>query len=159
MLPRELRVTRCKAPHKTARALERSAQGKTIATPGRGGKKATGYVRKVTAEEQTLAGRTGKLLGRSAAFAAARALKSNGDKKQKRGERKERRVSGEGGETAFKTPEAVMFEGRRASAKDGKPKDLKFKGANKGTKGARARASNNRKRQAARTANWRKEKS
>ncbi len=50
LLPRELRVSRCKAPHKTARAVERSQQqqAKALST----GTKSQKYVPKLTPEEQ-----------------------------------------------------------------------------------------------------------
>ncbi|KAK3903768.1 hypothetical protein C8A05DRAFT_32469 [Staphylotrichum tortipilum] len=156
MLPRELRVSRCKAPHKTARAMEarmgksgppsssnRRGGGKDRDGDKKGRRKSvedTGrYVPKPTAESQTLAGRASKLLGR---FGAAQFAGKPQDKKRNR-DRRERgmnrggaagsRGGGEAGEkNGFKAPEQFVFEGRRASAKDGKPKDLKFKGANKG---------------------------
>lgn len=136
MLPRELRVTRCKAPHKTARAMEARNQRAPAASDRKGGKPGTGsnsegkYVPKPTAESQTLAGRASKLLGR---FGAAKLTgKAPGLNNKKRRDRRDRFVNrgGEaaGGETSgIKGPEQFVFEGRRASAKDGKPKDLKFK--------------------------------
>jgi nucleolar protein 12 len=165
MLPRELRVTRCKAPHKTARAMEARGQkstsfadrkgkggGKFDSKKRGGGKPGAGqYVPKPTAESQTLAGRASKLLGR---FGAAQVAgkppgggggpgKSQGPNSKKRQDRKElfkNRAAGGGGGGGgeagaageIKGPEQFVFEGRRASAKDGKPKDLRFKGANKG---------------------------
>ena len=162
MLPRELRVSRCKAPYKTARAMEKSKKDKIIADGGKG--KASfkdrkppaaaqnGYVRKRTAEEQTLAGRAEKLLGRSAAgplrekerlaaSEAARARISKSGKFGKRGSTDSAppRVNGKGygrssaGPADIKTPEAIVFEGRRASSRDGKPRDLKMgrKGSHK----------------------------
>ncbi|KAK4229089.1 putative nucleolar protein 12 [Podospora fimiseda] len=127
MLPRALRVTRCKAPHKTARALEakevrQAAERK--ASDKRSGKSA--YVPKVTPEAQTLAGRAGKLLGR----AGAAQLVGKG-KKGKKGERSGKPISKSEilEKSGIKPPEDFVFEGRRASEKDGKPKDLKFKGA------------------------------
>lgn len=132
MLPRELRVSRCKAPHKTARAME--AKQKKFAGE-RGGprldkknsKKGSSYVPKVTPDAKTLAGRAGKLLGRAAARAH---LQGGGDKKDRRDAAAPRRreSAGEGGDKVMRSPEDIVFEGRRASAKDGKPKDLKFKG-------------------------------
>ncbi len=153
MLPRELRVSRCKAPHKTARAME-ARMGKAAASSSdrRGGsdrrrpgnKKADEgrYVPKPTAESQTLAGRAGKLLGRFGAAQLAGKPPRGGKDNQKRRERKERFMSrgagGGGGDAAaggekggIKGPEQFVFEGRRASARDGKPKDLKFKGGKK----------------------------
>jgi nucleolar protein 12 len=167
MLPRELRVTRCKAPHKTARAMEARGQRSTsfadrkgkgggkFDSRKRGGKPETGqYVPKPTAESQTLAGRASKLLGRFGAAqlagkppggGGAGAGKSHGPNSKKRQDRKElfmNRAAGGGGGAGeagagagageIKGPEQFVFEGRRASSKDGKPKDLRFKGANKG---------------------------
>ncbi|KAK3300098.1 uncharacterized protein B0H64DRAFT_379963 [Chaetomium fimeti] len=139
MLPRELRVTRCKAPHKTARAMEARNQRGPAASDRKGGKfdkrgrkpdAGNDYVPKPTAESQTLAGRASKLLGR---FGAAKlAGKAPGLNSKKRRDRRDRFVN-RGGEAAgeetggIKKPEEFVFEGRRASARDGKPKDLKFK--------------------------------
>ena len=77
LLPRALRVSRCKAPHKTARAMERvQLRGdapkrddrKPFRSPkGLKGNDKTGYQPKATAEQQTQAGRAAKLLGRQAA--------------------------------------------------------------------------------------------
>lgn len=79
LLPRALRVSRCKAPHKTARALERvqirgdAPKREPRFKRGAGGRnkgdseEKTGYKRKATAEEQTQAGRAAKLLGKQAA--------------------------------------------------------------------------------------------
>lgn len=149
MLPRELRVSRCKAPHKTARAMEArqdrnkvdrkggdrrdSKQHRRKAVDGETGT----YVPKPTAESQTLAGRASKLLGR---FGAAQLVgKPDGKDHKRKRDRRERGIkgAGAGGEAAgekkemagFKKPEQFVFEGRRASARDGKPKDLKFKGS------------------------------
>jgi len=130
MLPRELRVSRCKAPHKTARAMEAKQKkfaGERGPKPDKKFKKDSSYVPKVTPDAKTLAGRAGKLLGR----AAARAHLHSGDKKDRRDKTAapRRRESADGsGDTVMKSPEDIVFEGRRASAKDGKPKDLKFKG-------------------------------
>jgi nucleolar protein 12 len=139
MLPRPLRVSRCKAPHKTARAQEaKQAKFNFNSKPSKAAK-AGDYVPKPTPETQTLSGRAQKLLGKSVAAKVAHDARL----KEKKG-RKERRES-RGGERAttgandtavgvkgatdkFKSPEDVVFEGRRASSKDGKPKDLKLKG-------------------------------
>jgi len=143
MLPRELRVSRCKAPHKTARAIEAKMAKHLPAKDAKGrGKGGSDYVPKVTPENKTLAGRASKLLGRSAAE------KFSDDKKKQRREAKlaKRHANRgfvpqpkEGGEMEHvqkplpggigRTPEDIIFEGRRASAKDGRPKDLKFKGS------------------------------
>lgn len=133
MLPRELRVSRCKAPHKTARAME-AKQKKFAGERGprpdkKNAKKGSSYVPKVTPDAKTLAGRAGKLLGRAAARAH---LQGGGDKKDRRAaaapRRRESAVADGGVDKVMKSPEDIVFEGRRASAKDGKPKDLKFKG-------------------------------
>ncbi|KAK0657270.1 hypothetical protein B0T16DRAFT_401307 [Cercophora newfieldiana] len=140
MLPRTLRVSRCKAPHKTARAME-AKQGakneKTLPPNGKGKGKAdkgSGYVPKVTAEDKTLAGRAGKLLGRSAASQLG-GKKKKWDKANAGARRRESNGAGAGATEAdgkkIKSPEDIVFEGRRASVKDGRPKDLKFKGGGK----------------------------
>ncbi|KAK3936002.1 nucleolar protein 12 [Diplogelasinospora grovesii] len=139
MLPRELRVNRCKAPHKTARAME-AKMGKSDPKDRRGrGKErnANGYVPKPTAEAQTLAGRAGRLLGRAGAQQLSGADRKKEKKEIGRANREAKRHAREGGDGenagekqgGFRSPEEVVLEGRRASAKDGKPKDLKFKGA------------------------------
>ncbi len=147
MLPRELRVSRCKAPHKTARAMEaRMGKAGAFSSDRKGGKhddkrksnrkgaaEEGRYVPKPTAESQTLAGRAGKLLGRFGAAQLVGKPPRGGKDNQKRRERKERFASrARGGDAAVETngikgPEQFVFEGRRASARDGKPKDLKFK--------------------------------
>ncbi|KAK4136685.1 hypothetical protein BT67DRAFT_398098 [Trichocladium antarcticum] len=156
MLPRELRVTRCKAPHKTARAMEARQARAPLPTDRKGGSKHDGknsrkgdtgkYVPKPTAEGQTLAGRASKLLGR---FGAAKLSgKTQGRDRRERNRKWLNRDAdgakgGDGEATgekaAFKKPEDFVFEGRRASAKDGRPKDLKFKGARSGKAGKKWR--------------------
>lgn len=163
MLPRALRVSRCKPPSRTARALERAARSKAIAPPSSSSKKGKGggrdrdtnphYVPKPTPAAQTAAGRLGKLLGQKAARRAdveGTARLVNGKSAQRRIERR----AGGGGEDGdkkgkvfvvdgrqqqapptIKTPEQVVFEGRRASARDGLPKDLKMKQRGKGGNG------------------------
>lgn len=143
MLPRPLRVSRCKAPHKTARAQEAKQAKFNFASrpPPRKDAAAGGYVPKPTPETQTLSGRAQKLLGKSAAAKVAREARLNGKVQNGAARRRERgdRDKGTGAnDTAvgpkgamaakFKSPEDIVFEGRRASSKDGKPKDLKLKG-------------------------------
>jgi nucleolar protein 12 len=160
MLPRELRVSRCKAPHKTARAME--ARKERTGTPtdrkdkkkdkaaGDGGKNASKntvddagkYVPKLTAEAQTLAGRASKLLGRfGAEKLVGNAARGKPGRKERQARREMKKPHDEDGErdkdgsttmttataAAIKAPEDFVFEGRRASARDGRPKDLKFK--------------------------------
>ncbi|KAI1364433.1 hypothetical protein F5Y08DRAFT_339645 [Xylaria arbuscula] len=149
MLPRALRVSRAKDPRKTALALERTT--KSVNGTGATTKK-TKYTPKITPEQQSQAGRAGRLLGRSAAAKQQRELK--GDRRQLRQPRARRDQPQENGE-GIKPPEQFIFEGRRASSKDGKPKDLKF-GKIKGKKGAiKAKAKG---RGARRAAEWRKTK-
>ncbi|POS79544.1 nucleolar protein 12 [Diaporthe helianthi] len=143
MLPRELRVSRCKAPHKTARAMEKKSadRGAALAASGKGNR-GTRYVPKLTAEEQSKAGRASKLLGRSAA-AQARKSKTGGKPRERAIRRakmfgkdtKDGAGVGVGvGVAGFKKPEDFVFEGRRASSRDAKPKDLKQKvGKKKGS--------------------------
>lgn len=119
MLPRALRVTRAKDPRKTALAQERSlAKAVTQAT------KNTKYKYKPTPEEQSRAGRTGKLLGRSAVFQARKGGKN----------RESREVNTANPGPQIKTPEQIVFEGRRVSIKDTMPTDLKGKKKGKGKK-------------------------
>ncbi|KAI2466225.1 hypothetical protein F4781DRAFT_406356 [Annulohypoxylon bovei var. microspora] len=145
MLPRALRVSRAKDPRKTALAMERTTKTKLEASNGRDKKlNSTKYIPKVTPEQQSQVGRAGKLLGRAAAARQRHELKGEG--RQPR-ERKELATNG-----AFKTPEQIIFEGRRASEKDGKPRDLKF-GKTKSKKVIKSKTKN---RGARRAAEWRK---
>ncbi|KAI5925410.1 hypothetical protein F4810DRAFT_660435 [Camillea tinctor] len=147
MLPRALRVSRAKDPRKTTLAAERTAKAKL--QNGKAGdekSKSTKYRAKVTPEEQSKAGRAGKLFGRSGAARQRHGFKGPNRKTEGRRERA-------GNESSIKTPEQIVFEGRRASARDGKPKDLKF-GKTKGKKGmVKAKTKG---RGARRAAEWRK---
>lgn len=137
MLPRILRVSRCKAPHKTLRAIDKKTAERSAALKASGFKaKKTGYVPKLTPEQQTMAGRAGKLLGHSAK-ARMSGKKTGPGPGPKRRERTEKRLarfgpnkdedSKDGPPAGLRTPESIIFEGRRASARDAKPKDLKMK--------------------------------
>ncbi|KAF5638243.1 nucleolar 12 [Fusarium tjaetaba] len=140
MLPRKLRVTRAKDPRKTALAQER-ARGKNIVPNGAA--KSTKYRHKATPQEQSMAGRTSKLLGRSAAV------------QQRHKKRPSTQGSSEDAQnipSSIKGPEQFVFEGRRASSKDGTPKDLKLGKKGKG-KGRSGRPQN---RGARRAAEWKK---
>lgn len=135
MLPRALRVTRAKDPRKTALHQERvraklgaAAGASPSARPGK-------YRRKFTAEEQTNAGRAAKLLGRSAAFT---------------GRAGARGAPAPPGGPGIKTPEQIVFEGKRVSSKDGRPRDLKF------GKKAAAKGGKPKNRGTKRAAEWRK---
>ena len=151
MLPRSLRVSRAKDPRKTALATERARKTKFEASgPAADGKaKSTKYKPKATPEQQSLAGRAGRLLGRSAAARQKHGV--NGRPREPRARAGDHpAAAAAGGE--MKTPEQVVFEGRRASAKDGRPKDLKFGK----TKGKKAPAVKPKNRGAKRAAEWRK---
>jgi nucleolar protein 12 len=153
MLPRALRVSRAKDPRKTSLAMERTTKARLEVLKGADGKrKNIGYTPKITPEQMSLAGRAGRLFGRAAVSKQRRELK--GDRRKPREPREEvdkpRDIS-----DGIKPPEQFIFEGRRASARDGKPKDLKF-GKKKGKK---AVVKNKAKgRGARRAAEWRKSK-
>jgi nucleolar protein 12 len=136
MLPRALRVTRAKDPRKTTLALERSRAKHNIAKPTKG---STKYTAKATPEQQSMAGRAGKLLGRSGAA------------RQRKGKGFEFKGDPETQSRIAKTPEDIVFEGRRASVKDGRPAGLKL-GKKVKSKGRSAIRSRN----ARRAADWRK---
>ncbi|KAM0353572.1 hypothetical protein ACHAPU_001584 [Fusarium lateritium] len=140
MLPRKLRVTRAKDPRKTVLAQER-ARGKNIVPNG--GAKSTKYKHKATPEEQSMAGRTSKLLGRAAAVQQRHKKRPS---TQGASEEAENPLAG------IKGPEQFVFEGRRATNRDALPKDLKAKKGKKG-KGKSARPQN---RGAKRAAEWKK---
>ncbi|KAB5580979.1 nucleolar protein 12 [Coniochaeta sp. 2T2.1] len=173
MLPRPLRVSRCKAPHKTARAQEAKAAKFSFASKP-SSKSATAkkgdYVPKPTPETQTLSGRASKLLGKAAASKAALDARLAVKKGRRSGERRERggpggkertgandtAVGEKGAMKAFRSPEDIVFEGRRASSKDGKPKDLKLKGQRGGKKSDPRKKKNAKdKRGGQRAAKWR----
>lgn len=121
MLPRVLRVTRAKSINKTASAM-RGRDPRTMSKPRDNGKdgnpnKERIYNPKVTAAHQSMEGRAGKLLGRAGAAQF---------KKREDGVRPQQIPAG-----ITKTPESIVFEGYRASAKNGRPKDLKMKGGGK----------------------------
>ncbi|KAI1769454.1 hypothetical protein GGR53DRAFT_517034 [Hypoxylon sp. FL1150] len=147
MLPRTLRVSRAKDPRKTTLAMERTVKAKLESSNGRQVKSmSTKHKPKATPEQLSQAGRTGKLLGRAAAARQRHGLKGEGKFTKQR--------EGGVGTGGFKTPEQIVFEGRRASSKDGKPKDLKF-GNGKGKKGGVVKAKT-KGRGAKRAAEWRK---
>jgi nucleolar protein 12 len=129
MLPRPLRVVRAKAVRKTALASQHS-QSKFQKQPS---SKPQIYNPKMPAEEASLHGRAGKLLGRAGA-AQFRKGKITGANDMPMGKRGDGTKAIEG---IAKTPEAIVFEGYRASSKNGRPKDLKLGG--KGGKGKKAK--------------------
>ncbi|KAI0136355.1 RNA recognition domain-containing protein [Xylariales sp. AK1849] len=154
MLPRALRVSRAKDPRRTALAMERTVKAKLDAAGmnGSAGKpKSTKYKHKATPEQQSLAGRASRLLGRAGAARQQRGLK--GEKLKPRRRDISNGVDG-ADMSAMKTPEQIVFEGRRASSRDAKPRDLKFnKGQGKGKKGPKGKPQG---RGAKRASEWRK---
>lgn len=123
MLPRILRVTRAKDPKKTA----------SYSKPGTGpnrdvrlAKERGIYTPKVSSQTQSLAGRAGKLLGRAGAAQFNSADKDMGPNKKING--------------IAKTPEDIVFEGYRASSKQGKG-TLKLGGSGKKQGKPRTRSS------------------
>lgn len=157
MLPRILRVSRAKDPRKTALAMERTTKARLEAAAaadksGPSGAKSTKYKHKATPEQQSLAGRAGRLLGRAGAARQQRELKGGGRTSRPR---EAQEATGSVDLSAIKTPEQIIFEGRRASAKDGRPKDLKFKGQKSKKAGGAAKAKG---RGATRAAAWRQKR-
>ncbi|GKT40184.1 nucleolar protein 12 [Colletotrichum spaethianum] len=150
MLPRIMRVTRAKAPHKTALAMERTNKARAAQSSGPGAPGNTKYRAKITPEQQSKAGRAARLLGRSGA---------NRERLGNRGDRGKPRATGNGSGAVpkddMKAPEDFIFEGRRASAKDGRPKDLKFNKRSK-PKGGGVKKSKPTGRGAKRAAEWKK---
>lgn len=121
MLPRILRVVRAKAVRKTALASQasRSALKGNSSAP-----KDRIYNPKVSSQMSSLEGRAGKLLGR--AGAAQFKKKGSGANTTELGKRGENSDHGSGIKGIAKSPETIVFEGFRASAKSGKPRDLKM---------------------------------
>lgn len=103
MLPRKLRISRAKAQKRNAKPGSDR--------PGTSKPNATGYQRKLTGEEASNLGRTSKLLGRAA---AAKARKP--EKRNKTAREPKPSSLGEG----IKKPESFIFEGHRATEKQGK---------------------------------------
>jgi nucleolar protein 12 len=137
MLPRVLRVVRAKAVRKTALA---SASSRPSSKNPRGNSnKERVYNPRVTSEFSSLKGRASKLLGK-AGSAQLRKKEGSGANGTVMG----KRVDGKSIDGITKTPESIVFEGYRASAKSGKPKDLKMgcggkkKGKPKGRSASRA---------------------
>lgn len=136
MLPRILRVTRAKDPRKTLLAQERArSKGKAP----NGAEKSMKHRPKATPEQQSMAGRAGKLLGRAAAA------------QQRHGKKPSRHEAQGDAAPGIKTPEQVIFEGRRATTRDALPKDLKGKKSKGKGKGGKPKT-----RSARRAADWKK---
>jgi nucleolar protein 12 len=132
MLPRLLRVTRAKAMQKTAKAQERKRK-EPFAKPALKAANPNNvviYNPKMSSQQSSLAGRAARLLGKAGAatFGKRDAILAKGVKDATEGMKKVE-------DGAIKGPEAFIFEGYRASAKNGKPKDLKLGGKNVKSKG------------------------
>ncbi|KAH8593627.1 hypothetical protein B0O99DRAFT_546749 [Bisporella sp. PMI_857] len=145
MLPRILRVVRAKPINKTANAqaasksrLE-SRNNKVIA-------KDRIYNPKIDSQVSSLEGRAGKLLGKAGA-ARLKKRESSGANMIAIGKRGDGQKDANWGmsrgriEGIAKTPESIVFEGYRASAKNGRPKDLKM-GKKQGKGKPKTRSSN-----------------
>jgi nucleolar protein 12 len=103
MLPRKLRVSRAKAQKRKVKP----GSDRPTSRP-----KTNGYQRKVTSEEASKLGRAGKLLGRAAASRIRRPEKTGSNAIAL----PSRASLGEG----IRRPESFVFEGHRASSKQGK---------------------------------------
>jgi nucleolar protein 12 len=142
MLPRKLRVSRAKAVKRNAKPGSGRPSASNASTPRAGSKvsadgkgKKSGYQRKITAEEASQIGRAGKLYGKAAAAAVTLKQKrpvstgSNGEPVGTRGSAPRSAEVGKGIE-GFKKPESFVFEGHRATAKQGTT-GLRLGGKNK----------------------------
>jgi nucleolar protein 12 len=103
MLPRKLRVSRAKAQKRNVKP----GSDRPTSRP-----KTNGYQRKVTSEEASKLGRAGKLLGRAAASRIRKPEKTGSNAIALA----PRNPLGEG----IRRPESFVFEGHRASSKQGK---------------------------------------
>ncbi|ORY62224.1 uncharacterized protein BCR38DRAFT_458798 [Pseudomassariella vexata] len=154
MLPRALRVSRAKNPRKTTLAQERTNMFKLEGLTGGAAKpKSTKYKHKATPEQQSLAGRAGRLLGRAGAARQQRELKGGQKSRHRSNDGNPATGANQTMKGEMKTPEQIVFEGRRASSKDGRPKDLKFGKVRGNKKAAMAKMKG---RGAKRASEWRK---
>jgi len=121
LLPRKLRVERCKGmkrkPVNNGFKDSRSSAG-------------SGYTRKATSQELSLQGRAGKLLGRAGAANMRSTHRGRSDTSK----------TMPLGNSTIKTPEAIVFEGHRASSRQGKS-GLKLGGSGKKKGKPRTRSS------------------
>ncbi|PBP23353.1 nucleolar protein 12 [Diplocarpon rosae] len=142
MLPRVLRVVRAKAVRKTALA---SAAARPEPRKVKINSKPRIYNPKTTAEMSSLRGRAGKLLGKAGAAQFRSKDAASGANGTVIGQKRNRNAV----EGIAKTPESIVFEGYRASSKNGRPKDLKMGGGKKGKGKPKNRSST-------RASSWRK---
>ncbi|KAB8303570.1 hypothetical protein EYC80_004973 [Monilinia laxa] len=144
MLPRVLRVVRAKAQHKQVSSRPTARQPKSS-------KSSQIYNPKVDPNQASLQGRATKLLGK----AGGAKFKKTGANDTTLGSRGHKPATGDGevksGMAGIKAPESFVFEGYRASASKGKPKDLKLGGKGGGKKKGKPRT-----RSSNRGAEWKK---
>jgi nucleolar protein 12 len=134
MLPRVLRVVRAKAVRKTALASQATRSGlKTNSAID----KDLIYNPKVSSRISSLQGRADRLLGRAGAAQLKKREGSGANTTAlgKRGEAGKSEISSQSKIRGIaKSPETIVFEGFRASAKVGKPRDLKMRPGPRGKK-------------------------
>ncbi|KAH7412400.1 hypothetical protein BKA64DRAFT_615658 [Cadophora sp. MPI-SDFR-AT-0126] len=142
MLPRVLRVVRAKAVRKTANA---AAAVRSDSRNAGNSNKLRIYQPKTTSEMSSLQGRAGKLLGKAGAAQLKKKDAASGANGIVMGKKGDRKVV----EGITRTPESIVFEGYRASSKNGRPKDLKMDRSKKGKGKPKSRSST-------RASSWRK---
>lgn len=145
MLPRVLRVTRAKAMKKTANAQKRQEAPRQTVKGANNPNNVVIYNPKISAQQQSLQGRASKLLGK----AGASQYRKRDDAVKAAKPASEAHTPAEG----IKGPEAFIFEGYRASANNGRPKDLKLGGKNVKGKGGKGKPKT---KSAARASAWKK---
>jgi len=117
MLPRKLRVTRAKNPQKTATALEKRKLV-PIATTSASQKAASNTVKhkpKTTPDQKSMSGRAGKLLG---VAGAARQMRGTTTKARSSPSKVHAWRDKDDVPSGIKTPEEIVFEGKRAKPGD-----------------------------------------
>ena len=124
-------MVRAKAIGKTANA-QAANRSRIDSRITKGGNNDRIYNPKISSQVSSLEGRAGKLLGRAGAAqlkkregsgANTMAIGNRGD-----GQKAARSASGGAIQGIARTPESIVFEGYRASSKNGRPKDLKMGG-------------------------------
>ncbi|KAF1986195.1 hypothetical protein K402DRAFT_377905 [Aulographum hederae CBS 113979] len=116
LLPRPIRVTRAKAIKRST--IRKNAAADPTRNPD------SGYKRKLTGQEQSMRGRAGKLLGKAGAAKMVKGEEvSSGGREERKsdgGDGGERKGGLKGPNGAIRAPESFIFEGHRASSKQGK---------------------------------------
>lgn len=146
MLPRILRVVRAKAIKKTAKALQQKPPARpAFSKDPKNANNTVIYKPKMTGQQQSLEGRAAKLLGKAGAAQFKKQQESEKHVSKAHAPRKT------GLENIARTPESFIFEGYRASSKNGRPKDLKLGKSGGGKKKGKPRT-----RSSARASTWKK---